>query len=192
MPPRIKFHKDDIVDAAFEIARTKGFSGVTARSVAEALGSSVAPIYVNFETIEDLLGAVVKRIFALSDTLLAEQNGPNLFDNIGKASLAFAREYPVFFRELVLQPNPYMEAYEEVENVILNTMAGEESMRGWSHEERRKLFFKMRAFQLGLSAMIANGHQPAWLDEKGAESILLEVGEDLWRIENFKRGEERT
>jgi hypothetical protein len=76
--------------------------------VASRLRSSVTPIYVSFNTVAELTQAVVKRVFALSEELMAKQKGQNLFENIGKASLAFARDYPVLFRDLVLKPNPYM------------------------------------------------------------------------------------
>lgn len=189
MPPKTKFSREQIIDAAFEISREKGFSGITARSVAESLGASVAPIYVNFTAIEDLVEAVVQKVFALSGELLARQEGPDMFENIGKASLAFARDYPVLFRELVLEPNPYMASYESVESPILKAMAEDEAMGEWTEAERRRLLLKMRIFQLGLSAMIANGHMPAWLDDKEAESMLMEIGEDLITMQQLKREE---
>jgi AcrR family transcriptional regulator len=189
MPPKTKFNKEVIVEAAFEIAKEKGFAGITARSVAERLDSSVAPIYVNFVTIDDLITAVVKRVFTLSEELLANQKGENLFENIGKASLEFARLYPVFFRELLLKPNPYMASYETIERAIVDAIGEDESMSDWTVEERRRLFFKMRAFQLGLSAMVANGHVPSWLDDQAAEALLLEVGEELLLIKKMKKKE---
>lgn len=189
MPPKTKFNKEDIVAAAFEIGKEKGFSGITARSVAERLGSSVAPIYVNFATIDELIAAVIQRVFALSDELMAKQEGQDLFGNIGKASLAFAREYPLFFRELVLQPNPYMASYETVEKAMLEALAEDESMSDWSIDERRRLFLKMRVFQLGLSAMVANGHLPSWIDDQALEALLFEVGEELFFAQKIKREE---
>mgnify|MGYP001068191878 CR=1 FL=1 len=191
MPPKIKFTREEIVDAAFEIAKKEGFSKITARSVASRLNSSVAPIYVNFKTIEELVQAVVHRVFTLSEELLAEQKGENLFENIGKASLAFARDYPVLFRELVLKPNPYMTAYEETEKVMVEALKENEEMKEWTMEELRRLFLKMRIFQLGLSAMVANGHLPPWLDEKESERLLLETGEQLLLAEQIKRKEDK-
>ena len=189
MPPKTKFSKLEIVDAAFEIAKTKGFAGITARRVADRLGSSVAPIYFNFETIDDLVATVIQRVFALSDELIAKQTGPDVFENIGRASLAFAREYPVLFRELTMQPNDYMASYENVETALLDMMAGDEAMGDWTVEERRWLLLKLRVFQLGLSSMVANGHIPAWLDEKATEELLIEMGTDLLRIHQLKKGE---
>lgn len=189
MPPPKKVSREDIIEAAFNIAKEEGFSGITARNVSKALGCSVAPIYVNFATIDDLTKAVIRRVFALSDEILAKQKGSHPFETIGKASIAFAREYPVFFRELIMQPNPYMDSYETVEHNLLQLLAGDETMTGWTLEERRDLLLKMRIFQTGLSVMIANGHLPSWLDDQAAEAVLMETGRDLLRIQKIKREE---
>jgi len=189
MPPKTKFNKENIVEAAFEIAKEKGFPAITARSVAKRLGCSVAPIYVNFEKIEDLIEAVVGRVFAISDDLVAKQEGTDMFEKIGKASLAFAREYPVLFRELTMQPNPYMASYDTVENSMIEALAEDEDMRNWTVEARKRLFFKMRAFQMGLSVMVANGHVPSWLNDREVEALLLEVGEELLLVQKIKQKE---
>lgn len=189
MPPKTKFEKDAIVDAALEVAKEKGFSGITARNVANRLHSSVAPIYVNFSTIEDLTEAVVQRVFAISEEFLAKQKGQSLFENIGKASLAFAREYPVLFRELSIQPNPYMASYQTIENSMIEALSEDEIMRSWTFEERKRLLFKMRVFQMGLSVMVANGHVPSWLTKQEVEELLLEVGDDVLIAQQIKRKE---
>ena len=179
MPPKTKFTKADIVEAAFELAKAEGFTGITARGVASRLGCSVAPIYVNFATIEELVDAVVKRIFAISDEMLANQKGSNIFENIGRASIAFAREYPVLLRDLVLQPNPYMASYASIESAMVELLAQDESLRGWTLEQRKRLLFKVRVFQVGLSVMVANGHLPSWLDENSTDAVLMEAGDDF-------------
>ncbi len=187
MPPKTKFDKEAIIDAALAVAKEEGFSGITARSVADRLQSSVAPIYVNFATIDDLVDAVVERVFSISEELLTNQKGNNMFENIGKASIDFAREYPVLFRELSLQPNPYMPSYETVENTMVDVMAEDETMKGWTLQERRRLLLKMRVFQMGLSAMVANGHVPSWLDNQEFDQLLMEVGDDILLAHQIKR-----
>lgn len=179
MPPKSKFNKENILEAAFEIARVEGFSGITARGVASRLGCSVAPIYVNFATIEELVEAVVKRVFTISDELLAKHKGPNIFENIGRASIAFAREYPVLLRELVLQPNPHMASYASIETSMVDLLAQDESLRGWTVEQRKRLLFKVRVFQVGLSVMVANGQLPCWLDQSATDDMLMEAGDDF-------------
>lgn len=179
MPPTTRYDRDAIVEAAFEIAKESGFSAISTRAVAKRLGCSVAPIYQNFATVDELLAAVVERVMAMSNELLAAQTGPNPFENMGKASLAFARDYPELFREMALEPNDYITPHELIEDVMVGVMAGDPELAGWSDSARRRLFLKMRVFQLGLSAMVANGHLPSWMDEKATEDLLLETGEEI-------------
>ena len=187
MSPKTKFDKTAIVDAAFEIAKEEGLSGITARSVAKQLNSSVAPIYVNFATVDDLTEAVIHKVFAISDEILAKQKGQSMFEKIGKASLAFARTYPVLFREFSINPNPYMASYETIENAMIDALAEDESMRNWTLNERRRLLLKMRVFQMGLSVMVSNGHVPSWLDDNDFDELLMETGADVLLAHQLKR-----
>ena len=190
MPPKTQFDKEAIIDAAFEIAREEGFDAITARSVASRLGSSVAPIYVNFAAIDDLIRAAVQRVFALSEEYLTWQEGPNAFENIGLASLAFARDYPVFVRELAAKPNPYMQDYEQQEHAMVAMMEDDPHLAGWSIEARRRLFIQMRAFQLGLTIMVANDQIPSWFGEEDLDALVLQTGSDLVRAGNIQRKEQ--
>jgi len=187
MPPKNKTNKKDIINAAFKIAKEEGFSGITARNVAKRLGCSIAPIYVNFDTINDLIEAVVLQVFDISKELLENQRSENVFENIGKASIEFARKYPVLFRELIMQPNPYMDSYDDFENHMLNHFDRDESTKDWTLQEQKLFLLKMRIFQTGLSVLIANEHVPEWLDDEAAEMLLLETGNDLFHIQKLKK-----
>lgn len=186
MSPKTQFDKDAIIKAALELAKENGISSITTRNVANRLGSSVAPIYVNFKTIEDLIAAVVNQVFELSNAFISKQTSSSIFVNIGKASLDFAKEYPVLFRELILEPNPYIASYDSLEKQLLESMSEDESMIHLSDNQRRRMLLKMRVFQIGLSSMIANGNIPSWLSEKESEELLLEVGEELIQISKNK------
>jgi hypothetical protein len=101
----------------------------------------------------------------------------------------FAREYPVLFRELVMQKNPYMASYETVQDAMVEALPEDENLRGLTYYELKRLLLKMRIFQTGISVMAANGQLPSWLDEQSAEALLLEVGEDLLVIQQMKQKE---
>ena len=58
MPPKVKFQKEEIANAALSVARQKGFDAVTAREVAKELHVSVGPIFTWFENMEQLKAAV--------------------------------------------------------------------------------------------------------------------------------------
>lgn len=60
MPPKPKFTKDEIVDAALDIVSRDGVEAMTAREVGERLGSSARPIFTVFGSMEELYGEVRK------------------------------------------------------------------------------------------------------------------------------------
>ncbi|MEF3313457.1 TetR/AcrR family transcriptional regulator [Paenibacillus sp. GYB004] len=179
MPPKAKFTKQSIIDAAFEIAKAEGLGGITIRKVADKLGSSIAPIYVNFKDVEELTGEVVRSIFELSRRLLKEHDTGNPFHDIGAASLRFAREYSVLFRDLVLKPNDRMSGYEEELTVLVAHMKSDPELEGFTEEELKGLLFKMRIFQLGLSVMVANGLLPDGFGEEMEQGLLDSTAKEL-------------
>jgi len=186
MSPKTKYSREEIIDVAFDIAKNKGLTEISARKVAKELKSSVAPIYVNFATIDDLLSAVVNRVFSLSEEMLFNQEGGSFFERIGKASIKFAKEYPILFRELSVYPNPYMQSYESIEERMILALKDDQELQGWSVKERKSLLLKMRAFHIGLSVMVANDQIPSWLKEEDLEELLFEVGKDFIRAKKLK------
>lgn len=54
MPPKCKFTKEEIIQAAFEMVRTEGFSELTARALGGRLGSSPKPIFSIFTSMEEV------------------------------------------------------------------------------------------------------------------------------------------
>lgn len=179
MSPKTKFDKKTIVDVALEIAKEKGIKEITARRVAKKLKSSVAPIYVNFDSLDELIEAVVQRFFSISEEYLDKQEGKSMFEKIGRASLALAKDYPKIYRELAIEPNPYMSSYESIEKNMLKEMSKDEYMKELTKEEQKKLLFKMRAFQTGFLVMIVNENIPSWIKDEDMERMLVEVGEEL-------------
>ena len=61
MPPKIKTTQEVIVNAAFEVARREGVSGITAKSVSKELGTSVAPIFRVFATVDEFRAAALQK-----------------------------------------------------------------------------------------------------------------------------------
>ena len=54
MPPKPKFTREEIAIATKNFIKEKGLEALTARALAEALGSSVRPIFTIFESMEDV------------------------------------------------------------------------------------------------------------------------------------------
>lgn len=171
---------EQIVDAAFEIARQEGFDGLTVRKIADRLGSSVAPIYVSFKNIDEVRQAVMERTQQVAREMMAATNTGDPFLDIGVASLRFAKEYSVLFRDMVLKENPdTVAAQQQLEPELIGLMASEPALAGFTPDELRSLFLKMRIFQLGLSIMVANKLLPEEFDEEAQIRLLDEVGMEI-------------
>jgi len=178
--PKSKFTKEQVIDAAFEIAETEGIDNITMRKIAERMGSSVAPIYVNFKDNDELIEAVIERITGISQQLLIEENTGNPFYDMGKASLRFAMEYSVLFRDLVMKNNNYMKGYdEEMLPVLIEEMKKDPEMAGLSEDDLKTILLKIKIFQLGLSVMAANGLLPKDYGMQDLMDILSSTANDV-------------
>lgn len=190
MAPKKKFSKEQIVDAAFEIARSEGLDSVTTRKVADKLGSSVAPIYVNFKEIDELIKEVIKKVADISKQYVMEIDSGNPFHDIGVASVRFAKEYSVLFRDLVMKPNEYMQDYnEEMIDNLIEMMKKDADLEGFSEDELNMILLKMKIFQTGLSTMVANGLFPNDISEEQMIELLDSTASDIIIAARFRRNE---
>lgn len=179
MPPKAKFSKEDIIDAAFELASAEGIDHITIRKIAEKLGSSIAPIYVNFADVEELKKAVILKIHEVSQEMLMTRYTDNPFLNIGIASLKFAKAYPVLFNDLITNQRAYLQDVQPKMSGMLDMMGQDPELQGFSQEELMDIFFKMQIFQLGLSVMDVHGMFPEPLPEEKLVGILESAGTDI-------------
>ena len=103
MPPKVKFSEQDIVEAALNVVRDRGFDAVTARAVAEKLGTSTRPIFTYFDTMEQLKEKVVglaRECYKYFIERGLEEPVP--FLGVGHQHIRFARTEPEIYRLLFL------------------------------------------------------------------------------------------
>jgi AcrR family transcriptional regulator len=65
MPPKQKFTKEDIVDAAFNVVREQGWEAISQRSIAKKLNASIGPIYSYLKSMANLEEAVIEKAYEL-------------------------------------------------------------------------------------------------------------------------------
>jgi AcrR family transcriptional regulator len=100
MPPKFKFTKPQIIDAAFKLVRQDGWDALTTRSLAEELGSSARPIYSFFSSIIELEEEVSKKgVDLLYDYMIQERTGDPWHDH-GIGYVMFAQKEKQLFRGL--------------------------------------------------------------------------------------------
>ncbi|MBR1741206.1 MAG: TetR/AcrR family transcriptional regulator [Lachnospiraceae bacterium] len=107
MAPRVKFQKEEIVDAAFQVAKRKGMDAVTAREVGAWLHVSSRPIFTWFETMDQLKAEVYELAKECYRGYVERGlSGPIPFLGVGQQYIRFAKEEPELYKLLFLtRPN---------------------------------------------------------------------------------------
>ena len=105
MPPSVRFSRDAVLKAAYQLINREGPAALNARAVAKELGGSTQPIFRLFANMDELRSAVIE--MALQEwkrklTLRMETSAfPYL--TIGMAYLLFARDEPELFKLLFMR-----------------------------------------------------------------------------------------
>lgn len=100
MPPKTLYHKDDILNAAFLLVQSEGV--LNARSIAKQLGCSTHPIYLAYESMQEIEADITKMIqeYAIQ-SILDYKDDINDFLAIGMGYLHFCRKEPFLFAYLI-------------------------------------------------------------------------------------------
>lgn len=98
------YTKEHILNAAYEVVLKDGFHGFTARNVAKQMGISTQPIYLEFENMADLKGALLDKIYnhLFYEVFTKEITGDTLID-LGLSYINFAKEQPKLFSALFIE-----------------------------------------------------------------------------------------
>ena len=98
MPPRREYKAEDVINAALEIVREKGFSKLSTRTIAEKLHSSTMPIYYSGITMPDIEKEIATRAWAILEKYQSKvRTGDPVMDMI-IGFVMFAREEKNLFR----------------------------------------------------------------------------------------------
>lgn len=103
MPPKAKFTREQITEAALDIVREEGLDNLTARALGQRLGSSACPIFTVFENMEEVQQAVLQAARGIYkqyvDRGLSEKIA---FKGVGTQYILFAVNEPRLFQILFM------------------------------------------------------------------------------------------
>ena len=106
MPPRFKFTRDDVVQAAVAVVRENGAAGLTARALAAKLQCSVKPIFGLFANMEEVRRAVIDEAAKVYAAYAARELKEGRFPPYkctGMAYVRFAAEERELFKLLYMR-----------------------------------------------------------------------------------------
>lgn len=118
MAPKNKFTRDEMVEVALRVVRAKGIDGLTAKTLADELGTSTQPVFTAFGSMDavrrEVYAAAVRVYDGYTNTGLKEKIP---FFGVGMQYVRFAREEPELYRLLFLTRTQEYSAIKSMEHL---------------------------------------------------------------------------
>lgn len=160
MPPKPKFTKEEIVQAALEIVSQKGVEALTAKELGDALGSSARPIFTVFNSMKEVQDEVRAAAMHRFESF-AEQKLPGmpLFKQVGMQMVLFGAREPKLYRLLFMQEDRNAVSFDDVFGALgptaetcIGLIRDEYAM---SEQDARLLFENVWIYTFGVGALCA-------------------------------------
>jgi AcrR family transcriptional regulator len=178
MSAKTVFSKETIIETAFHIAHEDGLEHMTIRQIAKKMGSSIAPIYVNFETIEDLKKAVLEKARNRFSEMLNQFTHEDPFLAYATASIQFSKTYPKLYNAFLLNEDHPSDTIKHVDG-MLSVLKENPKYQSIGHKDLISYILSMQAMQVGLSIMARKSYFQDYIDEKALIRLLDETGNTL-------------
>lgn len=159
MPPKPKYTKSQIIDAAFSIVRESGADALTARSLAKKLDVSTGPIFTVFDTIDEINNAVIDKAKILYNEYIHDGlNQPIPFKGVGMKYIQFAKDEPELYKLLFMTGDGnehitnFLPAYDDHSSVVLHVI---ENNYGIDIEKAKNIYNHLSVYAYGFAALFA-------------------------------------
>ena len=156
-PKKTIFTRGAVLQAALDVVRQHGWGALAARSVAERLGASVAPVYSAFGSMESLLRETLKETRRLLQEYTSRASSELPFLNIGAGVVSFARDEPLLYQALFQVRHRFQDVVEGVNASILSWMKSNVQLGLLTDAARERLYDNIGFYTMGLAAAVAAG-----------------------------------
>jgi len=168
MPPKFKFTREEIIEAALTIVRQAGWAALTTRSLADALQASARPIYSFFGSMAEVEEAVVKKtVDLLHRRMLRKETGDPWHDH-GIGYVLFAMQEKALFRAVNDEKHiPLFKAYGNIIWETLTTaLADYPPFAGLSAEQVGRIQLHRWLFAHGMAFSVSAPPPDTWTKAK--------------------------
>ena len=160
MPPKAKFTKEEITEAALRIVREEGIEKLTSRNLGKDLGSSACPIFTVFSSMEEVETAAVEAAKAVYKGYVEQGLTEELaFRGVGEQYIRFAVDEPRLFRLLFMGETEDAQSFEIVlpmlEESYDKILDSEMTYYGLDQTAAEKLYKHMWIYTHGIACLCA-------------------------------------
>ena len=163
MPPKPKFTKQEIIDAALTLVSEKGLEALTSRDLGARLGSSARPIFTVFRSMDEVQREVRAAAMRRFEAYAVSGDGdmPE-FKRFGMHMVRFAIEEPKLYKMLFMAENGAILGFDDIfKDLGTVAPASMEILQGENYglgeREAWFLFRQMWVYTFGIGALCATG-----------------------------------
>jgi len=178
LPRKVKYTRDEVIKAAVSVVEENGLHSLTARSVAVKLGSSTAPVYHHFATMDELALGMIRQTQGALLEYTSRPYTDQVLLNMGTGIALFACEHRLLYRALMLEGDSYSDVVLEFLGILESELTNDSRYAPLSDSERRMLVRKMWTFAHGLASLICVGLIKD-CDRDYITKTLLDAGADV-------------
>ena len=158
MPPKPKITRDQILECAYDLTLKEGFSNLSSRTVANAAGCSVQPIFSHFPTMDILREEVYHYACnQCAEEVLSNQGSQDLITVMAHWMLDLAKNRPNLFELLYLSdltaarnmPDSIMQAANHKKMVSIISKAHD-----LTQQEGEDILVRSSIFLMGVGTMV--------------------------------------
>jgi len=174
MPPKVKFEKESIVNAAYEVVRKNGWQGLSARSIAGELKSSTRPIYSHLKSMNNLEEAVVKKAMELLEEYIRTPRTGEQWLDQGYGYVLFAKREKYLFKAIFDEKHNhfYKRFSAEIFTKLGEDLSDDPDFKVLSEEHQTNMRKVRWVYVHGLASLLANSFE---FDEYKTEEELAHL-----------------
>lgn len=160
MPPKAKYTREEIVEAALNIVAEKGMSALNARDLGSALGTSTRPVFTAFKNMRELIDEVKEAALKRFDSYASNEPGVPAFKSVGMQMITFATKEPKLFQLLYMNEretsgdfSDLFSGLGEVADHCIDYIMRDYAL---NREEAEFMFRSMWIYTFGIGVLIAS------------------------------------
>lgn len=160
MARRKTITRDQILNAAYEVVATEGFSRFTARNIAAKMKCSTQPIYLEFKNMDELRQALFEKIkhHLLSDVFSQKHIGDPIIDLILNY-IDFASTETKLYRSLFVEEHNREDILNEFTySLFMEKLEQDTKLKTLGDDKKKALFSATWIVATGFASLKAGGH----------------------------------
>ncbi len=162
MPPKAKFTKEQITQAALGVVSEKGMQALTAKELGSALGTSTTPIFTVFNSMQEVQDAVMDAAMERFEEYAHKATDTQpVLKQVGMQMILLAKEepklYQLLFMSAVSEAKTFDDMYGHLGSVADECLQIIEREYDLSEPDAKTLFEHIWIHTFGIGALCATG-----------------------------------